>query len=105
MFIGRESELAKLNRLYKADKFQCVIIYGRRRVGKTALISEFVKDKKNIFFIGEETTATENLENLSRSIFVYVNENAPSPVFSSYREAFEQIYQMSQKEKLVLIID
>ena len=38
MFIGRENELSKLNRMYKTDKFEMAIIYGRRRVGKTTLL-------------------------------------------------------------------
>ena len=49
MFIGRENELNTLNKLYNSDKFEFAVIYGRRRVGKTALINEFVKDKDNIF--------------------------------------------------------
>ena len=43
MFIGREKELATLNRLYNSDKFEFAVIYGRRRVGKTALISHFIQ--------------------------------------------------------------
>ena len=45
MFIGRERELATLNKLYASDKFEFVVIYGRRRVGKTALISQL--DRKS----------------------------------------------------------
>ena len=51
MFIGRERELTALNKLYASDKFEFAVIYGRRRVGKTALINEFVRDKKAIYFI------------------------------------------------------
>ena len=40
-FYCREEELRKLNKRYKGDKFECIVIYGRRRVGKTALINEF----------------------------------------------------------------
>jgi len=43
MFIGRESELGKLNKMYSGNKFECAIIYGRRRVGKTSRIQEFIK--------------------------------------------------------------
>ena len=50
MFIGRERELAALNNLYASDKFEFVVIYGRRRVGKTALISQFIDDKCNLFY-------------------------------------------------------
>ena len=46
MFVGRERELASLNHLYASDKFEFAVIYGRRRVGKTALINQFIKDKK-----------------------------------------------------------
>ena len=42
MFIGRERELASLNRLYNSGKFEFVVLYGRRRVGKTALINHFI---------------------------------------------------------------
>ena len=50
MFIGREKELAQLNALYNSGKFEFAVIYGRRRVGKTALINEFIKVKDSIFF-------------------------------------------------------
>jgi len=50
-FYCREDELRKLNKRYAGDKFECIVIYGRRRVGKTALINEFCKDKPTIFCI------------------------------------------------------
>ena len=43
-FYCREEELRKLNKRYHAGNFECIIIYGRRRVGKTTLINEFCKD-------------------------------------------------------------
>jgi AAA+ ATPase superfamily predicted ATPase len=52
MFIGREAELKKLNEMYISGKYECAVIYGRRRVGKTTLIKEFIKDKKShLFFV------------------------------------------------------
>lgn len=52
MFIGRERELASLERLYKSDKFEFAVVYGRRRVGKTALINHFIEEKKAIYLMG-----------------------------------------------------
>ena len=52
MFIGREKELNALEKLYQSGKFEFVVIYGRRRVGKTALINHFIDDKKSIYFMG-----------------------------------------------------
>ena len=72
MFIGREKELSKLTQLYNTNTFQFPVIYGRRRVGKTALINEFIKDKESIFFTGLESTVSQNLENLSRAIHLYM---------------------------------
>ena len=48
MFIGRERELNSLEKLYASDKFEFAVIYGRRRVGKTALINHFIRNKKAI---------------------------------------------------------
>ena len=48
MFIGRARELASLNKLYNSDKFEFVVLYGRRRVGKTALINHFIDGKPAI---------------------------------------------------------
>ena len=60
MFIGRERELTALNTLYESDRFEFVVIYGRRRVGKTALISRFIEDKNAIYFMGVEQRQTES---------------------------------------------
>ena len=70
-FYCREDELRKLNKRYADDKFECIVIYGRRRVGKTALINEFCKDKPTIFFSALNTTGKENLEALSKSIMSF----------------------------------
>ena len=58
MFIGRERELSSLEKLYRSDKFEFAVVYGRRRVGKTALLSHFIKDK--ILFILWELKATQS---------------------------------------------
>ena len=73
MFIGRDKELSALDRLYKSDKFEFVVIYGRRRVGKTALINHFIDGKEFIYFMGVESNEKQNLENLSKSIMEYSN--------------------------------
>lgn len=106
MFIGREKELAKLNSMYNNDKFECAIIYGRRRVGKTTLIREFIKDKKAIYFAGTETGSKSNLRNLSKSIFDLMdNDVYDQPSFDSFQSAFDYIYKLSKNERLIFIID
>lgn len=75
-FVGRKRELESLNRLYAQNSFQMPIIYGRRRVGKTSLINQFVNDKPTIFFSARETSAKENLVALSQAIASFERSNA-----------------------------
>ncbi len=105
MFIGRENELNTLNRLYNSDKFEFAVIYGRRRVGKTALINEFVKDKDNIFFTGVETNAKQNLDNLSRSIMEYNTGLVTGASFNNFQMALEHVFELAKTKKIVFVID
>lgn len=68
MFIGRERELATLNKLYESDKFEFVVIYGRRRVGKTALISQFIDDK-TLFILWVSKAMPSKILKISARVF------------------------------------
>ncbi len=105
MFIGRERELETLNSKYSSGKFEFAVIYGRRRVGKTALINEFIKDKDAIFFTGVETNATQNLENFSKCIMEYSTVLPANSVFSSFQAALEYVFELAKTKRIVLVID
>lgn len=57
MFIGHDYELSELNRLYQLSHFEFVVMYGRRRIDKTALINEFLKGKEGVYYVGIECNA------------------------------------------------
>lgn len=63
-FVDRELEIATLEKEYAKKEASLVIVYGRRRVGKTTLLSEFMKEKKGMYFL-----ATQESEALNRSAF------------------------------------
>lgn len=105
MFIGRKHELATLDKLYQSDKFEFVVIYGRRRVGKTALISHFIKNKKAIYFMGIESNSRQNLENFSRNIYEYSTGTLEDITFGSFQGALEYVFKLGEKEPLILAID
>ena len=105
MFIGRERELTALNTLYESDRFEFAVIYGRRRVGKTALISRFIEDKNAIYFMGVESNARQNLENFSRSILSYHTGMDAETSFLSFQAALEYVFRLSEKERIILAID
>ena len=105
MFIGRERELASLTQLYNSDKFEFVVLYGRRRVGKTALISHFIDGKKAIYFMGVESNAKQNLENFSKSIIEYASGIEAETSFASFQAALETVFRLSENERIILAID
>ena len=59
-FVDRKQEMATLQSEYERDGSSLVVLYGRRRVGKTTLISEFIKDKKALFFLASEESESQN---------------------------------------------
>ncbi len=106
MFYCRERELAELNRRYQGEAFQCAVIYGRRRIGKTALISEFCRDKPAVFMSAMNASAQANLEVLSRAIYEKEYPGGDeAPVYPSFDAAFAQITRMAERERLVFVID
>ena len=105
MFIGREKELNALDKLYKSDKFEFVVIYGRRRVGKTALINQFIGDKKSIYFMGVESNEKQNLENLSKSIIEFSSGIQAETSFASFQSALEYVFKLAENERIILTID
>lgn len=105
MFVGREKELSLLEQKYGSGKFEFVVIYGRRRVGKTELIRRFIQDRRAIYYVGIESNAGQNLENLSRAIAEADAGTAEGAVFVSFQAALEHVFQLSQGERLILAID
>ncbi len=105
MFIGRERELRALDKMYASGKFEFAVIYGRRRVGKTALINHFINDRKAIYFMGVESSEKQNLENFSRSIIEYTSGISAEGMFSSFQTALEYAFRLAENERLVLVID
>ena len=101
IFIGRESELGKLHEMYHSNSFEFAIIYGRRRVGKTTLIKEFIKEKQALFFTASESTAADNLLSFSRCI----GGKSSAPVFQDYESAIMTVMEYAKNERFVFVID
>ena len=106
MFYCREEELRLMNRRFEKERFECIVIYGRRRVGKTALINEFCKGKPTIYFSALNASSQENLEALSKAIYTCNNPNTTaSPTYHSYDDALDEITAMATQQRLVFVID
>ena len=104
MFIGREKELERIQELYDSDKFEFLVLYGRRRVGKTCLLREFASKHSCIFFSAQEKNDRLNLEDFSKLVLNYFGDTYLG-VFQSWEVLFEYIGKRCHEDKLVLIID
>ena len=104
MFIGRERELSEFDALYRQDRFQLFVLYGRRRVGKTTFLREFCKDKPCIFYSAEQSNDKLNLEKFSARVFSHYGETDLEP-FASWEKALLYIHRRQSAERLVLVFD
>lgn len=106
VFIGREAELKFLENKYKEDKGQLIVLYGRRRIGKTETLKKFCENKPHIFFSCRECTDKLQLKNFCEKLFEedipakqYVNE------FTDWEKAFRAVLDLpyGNKKKLIVI--
>lgn len=107
MFIGREAELKFLNDKYQEKSGQLIVLYGRRRVGKTETLREFCKGKPHVFFSCTQTTNRVQLRNFSSRI---LKEDIPArnyiSEFDNWEKAFRAILDFPYGDhKKLLVID
>lgn len=105
MFIGRERELASLKEFYDRDGIGMTVIYGRRRIGKSTLIAEFVKNKKTIFYTATKVGKTRNLELFSRQVTNLFMPGVENISFHTTEAVFDFIDKSIGSDKIVLVID
>ena len=105
MFVGRERELQILENLYQKGAFEFVVVYGRRRVGKTTLLNEFIKEKRAVFYSCLDSNEKQNLELFSNAVITAVTGAESRFSFQSYQDAMDYILEQSVKERLALVID
>lgn len=106
MFINRINEIKALNNEYIKKGSSFSVIYGRRRVGKTALISEFIKEKPHIYLYITLSDLTSQLESFTNQIKKFVEPTLAQYLkFESFQSALEFIASLKLEKKLILVID
>lgn len=88
-----------------SDRFEMAILYGRRRIGKTFLISKFIENKPAIFFTAQEVNDRTNLELFTRRVCEFFGLPADGLQFRSWDSAFEFIADRAKEQRLVLALD
>lgn len=104
-FVNRQNELSFLEKTYRTEGFQFVPVYGRRRIGKTRLIQEFIKDKRAIYFLADSVSETGQLKNLGKILGEYFNDSILMDAgFRDWYQFFSYIRE-KQKTRLIFVID
>ena len=103
MFVGRQSELEQLNNAYNSGNFECVAISGRRHMGKTSLISEFIKNNDAMYFSARELTDKYNLEAFTKTVAERFGIGLDG--MQTWEEAFNVAFKQSADNRVVLVMD
>ena len=106
MFIGRKAELEFLTSKYNSKGAQLIVLYGRRRVGKTETLREFCKDKPHVFYSCRECTDEEQLKSFSQRMLkpnIYASKYISK--FTDWEQAFRSIIELPGGGKKLLVID
>ncbi|MDY6340672.1 MAG: ATP-binding protein [Lachnospiraceae bacterium] len=105
MFVGRKRELSSLEKLYHQQGFGMTVIYGRRRIGKSTLIREFLKDKRAIFYTATKVGKARNLELFCQQVVSLLDPSLTGVSFPSLEAILDFITDRLSGDKLVLVID
>lgn len=105
-FVNREKERAFLENEYQKKTSSLIVLYGRRRIGKTALLKEFIKDKKALFFLATEENEAENRNAFKKAVAKYIQNPLLSQAnIDDWQTLFDYITNDDSSERKLIIMD
>lgn len=105
-FVDREQEMETLQSEYEREGSSLVVLYGRRRVGKTTLISEFIKGKNAMFFLASEESEAQNRNAFKDKVAEFIDSDLlRSAEIKSWDTLFKAIIDTPFNSKPVIVLD
>jgi AAA+ ATPase superfamily predicted ATPase len=109
-FAGRIQELEVLDTLWRKAGAQLLVLYGRRRVGKTALLTHWLhtRPERVLYWSAAPTSATAQLRSFSQAIYNFANPETPAPAsftYASWEQAWNQVASLARSQRLVFFLD
>lgn len=109
-FIGRGMELQKLDALWSSNRAQFLILYGRRRVGKTALLAHWIQTRnpRALYWVATPDSALAQLRSFSQAVYTFGRSNIIIPenfTFGSWEQAWEEVVRLAEQERIAVFID
>jgi len=106
MFANRQKEIKLLNDEYASNRFAFTVLYGRRRVGKTTLLKEFIRGKPSIYFLVTLENFNIVLKRLQNIVADFLNDNFLKNLeLKDIKQLFEYLSQKDFDKKLIIVID
>ncbi len=105
-FVDRREELRWLDEHWGSNRAELLLVYGRRRVGKTRLVWEWMRGKRVFYFVAEEVPEQRLLERLSKELAEFTGDEllAERP-FTSWRQVFLYLANIARSERIGFVID
>ena len=103
-FINRRKELEFLEKKYRSSKAELIILYGRRRIGKTELISRFCSNKKSAYFLGRLESKEDTIRRFNSLLIESFKDTA---ILNNPLKSWDNIFDYlgEKKERVILVID
>ena len=109
-FVGRQTELDLLDRVWSRQAAQFLVLAGRRQVGKTALLKEWLRQNqpRALYWVSPATSLVGQLRSFSQALYQFMHPDARVPdgfTYYSWKDAFEELALLAQDQRLALLID
>lgn len=107
-FVNRKKELEHLEREYSEQKAKLIVVYGRRRVGKTRLITEFIKNKiDSVYYLAAQEKDSQQIEEFKEVLSALLkDEFLRQNKFESWKSLFSYLEKVwPQQKRIILVID
>lgn len=103
VFVNRNDELNFLDSAYHSERSEFIVIYGRRRIGKTELLREFIKDKNAVYFLADERSDQDNLSDFRTLVGGGLDNDLLSASDLDWGDTLKEVSK--NEKRLVIVID
>lgn len=106
MFVNRGSELSWLEERHRGKQAELLVLYGRRRIGKSALLREFCREKAHVYFVASQVREPDNLDQFREALAA----GHPDPLldslrFNSWEAALAYVTRLAESERFIVVLD